>query len=764
MKDWIVSDLWSRIKAQVTRDPSAREVGRTRTSGRQSPREDRMLPWRGWELPVLLGLGLLILHLFLFKPVPNMDLDFPDAGQIATHEIRAPFTFSADLLQQDINIRQMAAMVEATPVFENLGVAPGQAGSRMGLLLEALNTSMADTVTSLEERATMLSLQFPVLGRDDSRRLLMSADSDSLVPRMREAWSQILADGVVDELPPGKYVRVEVFDDVRQWDEDRDTIVSQEDVQRRLAQNLRAAGMPAIQSVTVASLMRHYITPNLILSPEQTRLRQELKRDEVPTKREFFKGERIVDRGVRVTQQQEKFLLELASKLKEKGAGQATAGLTLRYISRSLLVALALGLFGWFGIIHFPRSFKRLRTLLALTVIMALFLVGAAVALNTPSLGPFAVPVILLSLVTTVLFRGKVGYNVTLLAVTLLAVLPEFLAGHVLAWYLLGMVTVVSVRRIHKRGQFYQTILLLEILSIVMIFLLNAGGVGGPESSYLVGIFAPILLVAFGLFLLPVVEPLVGVCSDLTLLELSDLNHPLLQRMALEAQGTYHHSQVVGQLAEHAARTVDANSLLTRVGALFHDIGKMEKPEYYVENQHPGHNKHDELSPSMSALIIAAHVKDGVEMARKWHLPQAVIDFISEHHGTMVIEFFYHKALAGESNAPVKVDDFRYPGPKPRSRETAILMLADAVEAATRSLGKPTPSRIREVTKQIFDKRMLSGELDESGVTLSDLAKIRESFIPLLTGIHHSRIVYPGQKDKDPVKRHEKKGERKAGS
>jgi len=343
-----------------------------------------------------------------------------------------------------------------------------------------------------------------------------------------------------------------------------------------------------------------------------------------------------------------------------------------------------------------------------------------------------------------------------------MAILPEFSAGQVFFWYILGMVTVVSVRRVRKRSQFYKTILLLTFLSVMMIFLLDSMGDIPSQSIFLVGLFAPVLMVAFGLFLLPVVEPLVGVCSDLTLLELSDLNHPLLQRMALEAQGTYHHSQVVGQLSEHAAQAIDANSLLTRVGALFHDIGKMEKPEYYVENQHLENNKHDELSPSMSALVIGAHVKEGIELARKWRLPQAVIDFIPEHHGTMVMEYFYHKALSGDGNAPVKVDDFRYPGPKPQSRETAILMLADAVEAATRSLAKPTPSRIREITKQVMDKRMLSGELDESGLTLSDLARIRDAFIPLLTGIHHSRIVYPGQRDRDAELVPEKRGDRKA--
>jgi putative nucleotidyltransferase with HDIG domain len=403
----------------------------------------------------------------------------------------------------------------------------------------------------------------------------------------------------------------------------------------------------------------------------------------------------------------------------------------------------------------------RTRHLVALAAILALFMGGAAFALNQPGVGVYGVPIALLSLLATVLFKDRVGYATTILAVTLLSLLPEVDASAALFWLVLGLVTVLAVRRIQKRSQFYQTIALLTLLSLFLITVLSvAAGIrlDSLGHQYLVGLFTPILAVAFALFLLPVVEPAVGVSSDLTLLELSDLNHPLLKRMALQAQGTYHHSQVVSQLAEHAARAIEANALLTRVGALFHDIGKVQKAGYFVENQSRGVNKHDDLSPSMSALVVADHVKNGIELARKWRIPQAVIDFIPEHHGPSLMEYFYHKAL--ESGDSVKVDDFRYPGPKPQNRETGILMLADAVEAAPRSLAKPTPGRIKEVTKQIIDKRLLSGELDESGLTISDLAKIREAFIPLLTGIHHARIVYPGQKEK--VKEAEREVERRA--
>ncbi|MBT7311865.1 HDIG domain-containing protein, partial [bacterium] len=295
--------------------------------------------------------------------------------------------------------------------------------------------------------------------------------------------------------------------------------------------------------------------------------------------------------------------------------------------------------------------------------------------------------------------------------------------------------------------RYYKTIAALVALNLFLITLskLSSGSIDGLWDLYLVGVATPVASIAIALFLLPLVEPAIGVSSDLTLLELSDLNHPLLKQMALEAQGTFHHSQVVAQLGEQAARAIGANSILVRVGALFHDIGKLKKPEYFIENQGGGPNKHDELSPNMSALIVSAHVKDGVEMAKKWRLPQIVIDFIPEHHGTGVMKVFYHKAMESDQSKTINVSSFRYPGPKPQSRETAILMLADAIEAATRSLAKPTPGRIREITKKIADARMLDGELDECQLTISDLAKIRAAFIPLLAGIHHARIAYPGQ-------------------
>jgi putative nucleotidyltransferase with HDIG domain len=758
-----------KLREWLTRDGGGRDGrGSPRAGAKGSAQAEAGARDRSWTWLAGSGAVLLGLHLSLFPPVPRLATDFPAVGEIAEREIRAPFSFEAPLLDRDVQMLRLERVVVEPPVLRRVSPAQGQtAGGRMEVWLEVLGEALRDTQQTVEEKVGLLALQFPALRPNDVRRVLDTAQPDSLVPRLSAALGRVMAGGVADMLPAGRYDRVVILDGQNESLRELDRVVAQGDVAERLTAELRTAGLSTIEAVKVAEVARHFVSPNLVYASTETRQRQDLARQAVPTSREFIRGERIVDQGVRVTEQQDLYLDELRTRLLARGGGTEGPGRAVRFFVRGVLVALALGLFGWLARIHFPEKLGSLRFLIATTVIYAVFLVGASFALNTPRLGPMAVPIVLLSLLSTVLFKGRIGYTTTLMAVIMLAVLPGVPAAAVFAWFVLGMVTVLSVRRIQKRSQFYQTILLLTSLSVVLIFLLGTAALGEGTTTgglYLVGVFAPVLYVAFGLFLLPVVEPLVGVCSDLTLLELSDLNHPLLQRMALEAQGTYHHSQVVGQLGEHAARAVDANALLVRVGALFHDIGKMQKSEYYVENQNREYNKHDELSPSMSALVIASHVKDGIELGRKWRLPRQVIDFIPEHHGTMVMEYFYHKALEAEENETVKVDDFRYPGPKPRSRETAILMLADAVEAATRSLAKPTPSRIREVTKQIIDKRMLSGEMDESGLTLSDLARIREAFIPLLTGIHHARIVYPGQRERDADRALERKGDRKARS
>jgi putative nucleotidyltransferase with HDIG domain len=236
------------------------------------------------------------------------------------------------------------------------------------------------------------------------------------------------------------------------------------------------------------------------------------------------------------------------------------------------------------------------------------------------------------------------------------------------------------------------------------------------------------------------IENVFGVATDLKLLEYDNLNHPLLRALADKAPGTYQHTLTIARLAESAAAAVGANALLAKVGALYHDVGKIAKAEYFVENQMGMLNKHDKIKPEMSARIIRNHVLDGIELAREYHLPQRIIDFIPMHHGTTHIKYFFDKAQ--EANPDVRPDEFRYPGPLPHSRETAIVMLADGVEATTRSLPNPTPKAIEETIDRAIKKRFTEGQLDQCELTLADLDKIKHAFIKNLIGMSHPRIQY----------------------
>lgn len=249
--------------------------------------------------------------------------------------------------------------------------------------------------------------------------------------------------------------------------------------------------------------------------------------------------------------------------------------------------------------------------------------------------------------------------------------------------------------------------------------------------------------------LLPLVEKAFDVQTDLSLLELSDMSHPLLRQLAQRAPGTYNHSISVAALAETAAESIGAHGLLVRVGAIFHDIGKMFKPNYFVENQVPGTNRHDTLQPGMSTLIIIAHVKDGADLARRHRLPKRVIDFIEQHHGTTLVEYFYKQATKKNEESDEKDEvpesSFRYPGPKPQTREAAVLMIADAAESASRALVEPTASRLQHLVDQIAMKKLLDGQFDECGLTLLELDTIKRSLVKSLTAIYHGRIKYPDQ-------------------
>ncbi len=465
-----------------------------------------------------------------------------------------------------------------------------------------------------------------------------------------------------------------------------------------------------------------------------------------PTQGIVRQGEVIVREGDRVTEDVLRKLASLARVQDDRGGNtllwKVTAGQLLLTITTYVLFFLYLFLLR-------RAIFEDNRQVLLIALLFIGIVALYALAIRLPSVAMLAVPVGIASVLLTVVFDSRVGIFGTLALALTGAHLLHYDFEFAFATIFAGALGVFSVRDIKNRGQFF--------LSAGLVFI---GYLATQSASWLVDdapsaiILRDLTLIGINSFFLIIAYPLLwvferafDVTTDLTLLELSDTNRPLLKEVSLRAPGTFNHSLQVANLAEAAADAVGANALLTRVGALYHDIGKMLKPEYFVENQRPGDNPHDHLKPRMSALIIASHVKEGLEMGRQYRLPQRVLRFIPMHHGTTRIEYFYRKAIdqRGPEEAPVQESEFRYPGPQPDSKETGILMLADSVEAASRSLSEPTHKRLETLIDMIFKARIEDGQLDQTLLTFRDLSVIKETFLSLLVGIYHVRVKYPGQ-------------------
>jgi putative nucleotidyltransferase with HDIG domain len=354
----------------------------------------------------------------------------------------------------------------------------------------------------------------------------------------------------------------------------------------------------------------------------------------------------------------------------------------------------------------------------------------------------YLTPIALAGMLVTMLLDSRTGY----LTVTVLSVISGIIFQSlplVVQGLIGGLIAILSVSKVSQRSELMRAGFIVggSNFLVMMAFGLLQGDSNMVVHSYL-GMLNGLICSISTIGLLPYFESVFGITSAIRLLELTNPNHPLLRRLLMETPGTYHHSIMVGNLAEAAADAVGADGLLARVGSTFHDIGKIKRPIFFVENQLGADNPHDKIAPSLSTLIITAHVKDGVELAKEHKLPPVVTSFISEHHGTDLVKYFYHRALEANEGG-VEESDFRYPGPKPQTKETAIVSLADAVEAAVRSLPKPTPGKIEGLVRKIIRDRLDDGQLDESDLTFKDLNKIADAFSKVLIGIFHGRIEYP---------------------
>jgi len=308
-----------------------------------------------------------------------------------------------------------------------------------------------------------------------------------------------------------------------------------------------------------------------------------------------------------------------------------------------------------------------------------------------------------------------------------------------------SVLAIFSERDIKNRSQIFRSFFFILIGYTFSILAINLIRIEDTQKLWMKLLFGGINaimspVIAYGLLIF--YERVFKITTDLTLLELSDFNHPLMKELSSKAPGTFHHSIIMGNLSEAAAESIGANQILARVGCYYHDIGKLSKPQYFIENQLDQNNKHNELNPSMSTKIIISHVKDGIEMAKKYKLPEKIINFIPMHHGTTLVSYFYDKAKNASKEEIIDYM-YRYPGPKPQTKETGIVMLADAIEASTRTIEDPSPQKLEQKIRDVIRNRFMEGELDECDLTLKDLTKIKESFLKILMGIHHHRIKYP---------------------
>lgn len=498
--------------------------------------------------------------------------------------------------------------------------------------------------------------------------------------------------------------------------------------------------------------VRPRLMPTLVLDAERTQAAREAAVVAVaPVEKPYPAGQVLVNAGESITKEQLVLLhLEHAAAMAQRSwSVRGTRAAATVFLFFTLLVASGVHL-----AVRAPQALASPRRIWGVAF-LSLATVALAVVGNHDSWRAELLPLVLFSMTVAIAYQQSAA----LLLANVLAVIVVLGTGRGLQEYLILMgvstTAALQVGRIRTRTKLIHVGLSLgavaAVLEVVMS-LMNNQPVGWPvlydaASFCLWSILSGFLLAG----LLPFLERAFGILTDLSLLELGDVAHPLIQELVRRAPSTYNHSITVASIAEAAAESIGARGPLVRVGAYFHDIGKMLQPEYYIENQGGSSNRHESLNPTMSTLVIIAHVKDGADLARKHNLPESIIDMIEQHHGTTLVEYFYGRAQQmRDPNSDEEIDEntYRYPGPRPQTKEAGVLMLADAAEGASRSLADPTPARMESLVRSLVERRLDDGQFDESGLTLCELRVIERSLVKSLTAIYHGRIKYPESSSK----------------
>ncbi len=718
-------------------------------------------PWRRREVlyGILLSLAFIIVLELLFpRALPETGVEL-QVGQVAREEIVAPYDFDVLKAEDKLEQERTAAAEQVVPVF------------RLDETVQtASRTSFGDFLTRVyeirggpeprQQRRDMLG-QLGVVLSESTREILLSESRAQVVEeRAREILFLLYDAGILRERGTPE-ITTDATVTLLRGDEESIVQLRSFFPERLIVETVqqeasRTFGDPE-PTIAVKEILTHFINGNIVYDAEETARRRTVASENISefAGRDFKQDEIVIARGERVTEDHVTILRSMERKRQEML--METAGITRFFpqFGRVLQAALLLFVFTLYVAVRKPRLINELRYIVLFAVLVTVVMVAAAAVVRVPDASPYLVPIALLAMLGSLLFDFETSVFSALIVILIASIYTGFGMTFTFVSVVAAIVSAHSVRRVRHREDFYWAAIrvvgayavAIAIADIVMVEVdagtLSRMGWGGLNAVVSMGIV---------IVTLPLFERGFRVTTDITLLELGDMNKPLLRKMAMTAPGTYHHSIVVGNLGEAAAEAIGANGLLTRVGAYYHDIGKLVNPGYFIENQQgleAGSSKHTGLKPKVSSLVIRAHVKDGIELAHKENLPGSLIDLIREHHGTSLMEYFYNQARKEAADATeVSESDYCYPGPRPRSKESAILMLADVLEARTRSIGdSASPKRIESEVEEAIEKRWKAHQLDDAELTLSDLTKIREAFFRVLVGMYHQRVKYPDQVD-----------------
>lgn len=510
--------------------------------------------------------------------------------------------------------------------------------------------------------------------------------------------------------------------------------------------NTKVAKSKFIKSARDAALnlIKGQIKPNFLYDKEKT---EELKKQATKNVQPVMiqKNQIIVKEGEPISETQIDILNDLGL-LNDSGFDWYI------YIALGAFVGLVQFLQWLFLKRYFIEIFDDTSKILLISIInISALILARCLSVATPYLIPLACAPMLL----TLLLNYKVSLTLSILNVILISSIVDFNIEITLIAILNAIIGATIIKKMQQRNDILYSSIYIVIFNVMLSFtmglLLSNNILDVVKKAGLIGV-AGMLSAVLTIGFLPFFESTFDIVTVIKLLELSNPNHPLMKKILMETPGTYHHSVLVGNLAEVAAEEVGGNSVLARIAAYYHDVGKTKRPYFFKENQIGKENPHDKISPNLSTLIITSHVKDGLEMAKEYNMPKVIQDIIAQHHGTTLVKYFYYTAKKGAENPDdINEEDFRYPGPIPQSKEAGIIMLADGVEAAVRSITDPTQGKIEEMVNNIIKDKLNTGQLDHCDLTLKDVDRIRKSFLNTLNGIYHKRIEYPSD-DKKHVK------------